>query len=128
MLARGTRITPVAGRSPRPATRVTWCPAAYTRLVAFACPSCGAAVAHSPESWLLRCDVCGARLRSRALESEGPTRAYEIEAAGRPDTRTRVEVPWDAAEARRLRRWLVWSTAITLGLVGVLLGLVLLAR
>jgi hypothetical protein len=47
-------------------------------------------------------------------------RAYEIEVAGRPETRRRVEVPWTAAEAERLRRWLFWSTVITLALVGVL--------
>jgi uncharacterized membrane protein len=56
---------------------------------------------------------------------EGSTRVYEIEAAGRPGTRQRVEIPWDAAETRRLHRWLAWSTAITLGLVLVLLALAL---
>jgi hypothetical protein len=40
--------------------------------------------------------------------------------AGRPATRRRVEVPWGEEEERRLRRWLAWSTALTLGLVLVL--------
>ena len=94
----------------------------------FPCPACRAAVSRSPESWGLRCEACGARLRSRALHAEGNTRVYEVEASGRPGTRVRVEVAWSEADSRRLRRWLVWSTAITLGLVGVLLLLVLAAR
>ena len=94
----------------------------------FPCPACGAAVTRNPESWLLRCDRCRARLRSRAREMEGSTRVYEIEAAGQPRTRQRVEIPWDAAETRRLRQWLAWSTAITLGLVVVLLVLAFAAR
>ncbi len=40
--------------------------------------------------------------------------------AGRPETRRRVEVPWDESERRRLRAWLVWSSAITVALVLVL--------
>jgi hypothetical protein len=94
----------------------------------FPCPSCGAAVSRGPESWGLRCEACGCRLRSRALETEGATRVYEVEASGRPDSRVRVEVPWTESDARRLRRWLAWSTAITLGLVFVLLALALAAR
>jgi hypothetical protein len=31
--------------------------------------------------------------------------------------------PWDAAQGRRLRAWLLWSSAITLGLVALLYGL-----
>ena len=94
----------------------------------FPCPACGAAVSRSPESWGLRCEACGRRLRSRALETEGATRAYEVEASGRPDARVRVEVPWTESDAARLRRWLVWSTAVTLGLVFVLLALALASR
>ena len=54
------------------------------------------------------------------MEADGPDRAYEVEVAGEPGTRTRVAVPWTADESRRLRRWLAWSTALTLGLVLVL--------
>jgi hypothetical protein len=93
--------------------------------VPFPCPSCGAAISRSPDSWGLRCEACGCRLRSRPLDAEGTVRVYEVEASGRPDTRLRVEVPWSDADARRLRRWLVWSTTITLGLIGVLLLLAL---
>jgi hypothetical protein len=93
--------------------------------VPFPCPSCGAAISRSPDSWLLRCEACRCRLRSRPLDAEGPVRVYEVEASGRPDTRLRVKVPWSDADARRLRRWLVWSTTITLGLIGVLLLLAL---
>ena len=100
----------------------------YTPAVPFPCPACGAPVTRNPESWLLRCDRCRARLRSRAREMEGPIRVYEIEAAGRPETRQRVEIAWDAAETRRLHWWLAWSTAITLGLVLVLLVLALALR
>jgi hypothetical protein len=91
--------------------------------VAFACPGCGAEVARSPEAWLLRCRACGALLRSRALEPSGDALAYEVEVAGRPETRRRVELPWDAAQGRRLRAWLLWSSAITLGMVALLYGL-----
>jgi hypothetical protein len=96
--------------------------------VAFPCPACRAAVDRSPESWRLRCDACGARLRSRALPDEGATRVYEVRAADDASARTRVEMAWTPADARRLRRWLVWSTAVTLGLVFVLLALALAAR
>jgi len=41
---------------------------------------------------------------------------------GRPETRTRIDVPWTPDDARRLRRWLFWSTLLTLGLVVVLLA------
>jgi hypothetical protein len=34
-----------------------------------------------------------------------------------------VEVPWSERDERSLRAWLSWSTAITLGLVLVLLAL-----
>jgi hypothetical protein len=96
--------------------------------MAFPCPSCGAAVSRNPDSWGLRCDACGARLRARARADEGSTRVYEIEAAADPGTHTRVEIPWTPADARRLRRWLAWSTAITLWLVVVLLLLAVLGR
>ena len=34
-----------------------------------------------------------------------------------------AELPWDAAQSRRLRAWLFWSSAITLGLVALLYAL-----
>jgi hypothetical protein len=43
-----------------------------------------------------------------------------VAVAGRPETRRRVEVSWDESERRRLRAWLVWSSAITVSLVLVL--------
>lgn len=96
--------------------------------MAFPCPVCRATVKRSPDSRLLRCAACGSRLRGRTLPDEGSTRVYEVEAAGQPETRTRVEMPWGEADDRRLRRWLVWSTTLTLGLVVVLLALALAAR
>jgi hypothetical protein len=96
--------------------------------MAFACPACRAAVSRNPDSGGLRCDTCGARLRARALADEGSTRVYEIEAAADPAARTRVEIAWTPGDAQRLRRWLAWSTAITLGLVVVLLVLAYAAR
>ena len=89
----------------------------------FPCPGCGAAIARSPETWALRCESCGAVIRARALDvpGDGP-RAYEVEVNGRPETRTRIEVPWTEADGARLRRWLFWSTVLTLGLVLVLLA------
>ena len=86
----------------------------------FPCPACGSAIDRSPATWALRCPSCRRVLRGRALETDGPDRVYEVAVAGEPKTRTRVAVPWTADESRRLRRWLVWSTALTLGLVLVL--------
>jgi hypothetical protein len=93
--------------------------------MAFPCPGCSSPVEGSPELPLLRCGACGAILRSRSSEGRGSARAYEVEVAGRPQTRRRVEVGWSEADARRLRSWLVISSAVTLGLV---LALYLLAR
>ncbi|HUG54269.1 MAG TPA: hypothetical protein VMR21_11740 [Vicinamibacteria bacterium] len=87
----------------------------------FPCPACRATVPHGPEAWALRCPSCGAVIRSRPLDDAGGgAAAFEVEVAGRPETRTRVEVPWTADQAARLRRWLLWSTLLTLGLVLVL--------
>jgi hypothetical protein len=62
-------------------------------------------------------------IRSRALDAmSGRSRVYEIELVGSPETRRRLEVPWSAEEDTRLRRWLLWSTVLTLGLVGLLLA------
>lgn len=73
-----------------------------------------------PTRWALRCPACGAVLRSEPVETSGENPAYEVAVAGRPETRRRVEVAWDESERRRLRSWLVWSSAITLALVLVL--------
>ena len=86
----------------------------------FACPGCGATVERSLDVPLVRCGTCGGLLRSRTLEAGGDAPLYEVEVAGRPETRQRVEVPWDAAQARRLRAWLLWSSVVTLGLVVLL--------
>jgi hypothetical protein len=89
--------------------------------VPFACPGCHTAIDRSPEAWALRCPACGGVIRARATGAvSGDVRAYEVEITGRPETRRRIEVPWTEREAARLRRWLVWSTVLTLALVGVL--------
>jgi len=88
--------------------------------VTFPCPGCGSPVGHRPTRWALRCPACGALLRSEAVEASGENPAYEVSVAGRPETRRRVEVSWDENERRRLRAWLVWSSAITVSLVLVL--------
>jgi hypothetical protein len=78
-------------------------------------------VDRSPEAWALRCPACGGVIRTRVADAvSGDVRAYEVEITGRPETRRRLEVPWSEQEAARLRRWLVWSTVLTLALVGVL--------
>jgi hypothetical protein len=46
-----------------------------------------------------------------------------VEVAGRPQTRRRIEIPWDERQSRRLAAWLFWSSLITLGLVIVLYAL-----
>jgi hypothetical protein len=51
-----------------------------------------------------------------------------VEVAGRPETRRRVELPWDEAQRRRLSRWLAVSAVVTLALVAVLFALARLAR
>jgi len=89
--------------------------------VPFPCPGCRASIDRSPEAWALRCPACRRVIRARALDAvSGDVRAYEVEITGRPETRHRIEVPWTEGEAARLRRWLVWSTVLTLALVGVL--------
>jgi hypothetical protein len=57
------------------------------------------------------------------VDTSGENPAYDVAVAGRPETRRRVEVSWDENERRRLRTWLLWSSAITLSLVLVLLVL-----
>lgn len=88
--------------------------------MAFPCPGCRAPVRASPEAWALRCPACGALIRCRALEGSRTALAYDVEIAGRPETRQRIEVPWDEDQRRRLASWLAWASAVTLGLVLVL--------
>lgn len=94
----------------------------------FACPGCGANVEGSPERFARRCPSCGALLRSRPAETSGPAPVFEVEVAGRPETRRRVELPWDEAQRRRLSRWLALSAAVTVALVLVLFALARLLR
>jgi len=89
----------------------------------FSCPGCGAPVGASLETWALRCPSCRHAIRARPADAPPPparSLAYEVEIAGRPETRRRVEVPWTEQHATRLQRWLLWSTVLTLALVGVL--------
>jgi hypothetical protein len=62
-------------------------------------------------------------LRGRARDASDDQRTFDVEVAGRPETRRVVEVPWSPDDQTRLSRVLVWSTAITLGLIGVLYAL-----
>jgi len=71
----------------------------------------------------MRCPSCGSLLRSRAVEGGGPVLAYEVEVAGRPETRRRVEVAWDEAQRSRLSTWLRWGTSVALGLIVLLYAL-----
>jgi hypothetical protein len=83
----------------------------------------------SPESWAVRCPSCRRAIRVRPADVDPPpagTLAYDVEIAGRPETRRRVEMPWTPRETARLQRWLLWSTVLTLALVGVLLAAALL--
>lgn len=96
--------------------------------MAFPCPACDALAIERPDRLVLRCPACGALLRSRAIDADGPRPAFEVEVAGRPETRRRVELPWDESQRRRLSRWLVVSSAITVALVLVLYVLARLLR
>lgn len=89
----------------------------------FPCPGCDAPIDARPERFVLRCPSCGALVRSRPLDTSGPRPVYEVYVAGRKQTRRRVELPWDEAQHRRLSAWLLWSSAVTLGLVLVLYAL-----
>jgi len=95
----------------------------HTLAMPFPCPGCGADVGSDPEAWALRCPSCGAVLRCRAVDTDGADRAYDVEVVGRPDTRTRIAISWSQTETRRLGAWLLWSSIVTLALVGVLYGL-----
>jgi len=97
--------------------------------MAFACPACAGPIEASLERRSLRCPACGARLLSRGAPAAGDVRAYEVEVAGRPETRRRVELRWEAADERRLAGWLRLATLATLGLVlALLLAALWLAR
>jgi hypothetical protein len=93
----------------------------------FPCPGCQAPIDARLPSWLLRCERCGERLRSRRVEGDGRERTYEVRLLGRPETASRVTVPWTPDDDRRLKSWLAWSTALTLGLAVLLLLLALIA-
>lgn len=82
----------------------------------------------NPDRFARRCPSCGVLLRSRPAETSGPAPAFEVEVAGRPETRRRVELPWDEAQRHRLSRWLVVSAAVTVALVLVLFALARLLR
>jgi hypothetical protein len=84
-------------------------------------------VTASPDRFAFRCTACGAVLRSRPVDTSGVQPAFDVEVAGRPGTRRRVEVPWDEKQRRRLSLWLTVSTALTLALVAALFLLALLA-
>jgi hypothetical protein len=88
--------------------------------VSFPCPGCGAPIDGRPDRLLLRCDSCGARLRRRSVETSGPNPVFDVEVAGRPQTRLRVEVPWDEAARRRLSAWLFVASVVMVALVLVL--------
>ncbi|MET0552040.1 MAG: hypothetical protein ABW221_03310 [Vicinamibacteria bacterium] len=76
-----------------------------------------------PPRAISRCPGCRAVLRARLRDGEGAERTFDVDAVGRPGTRRAVEVPWSERDERSLRAWLAWSSAITLGLVLVLLAL-----
>ena len=88
----------------------------------FPCPACDADVPAPPRA-IGRCPACGVVLRARLRGGEGPLRTFDVDAVGRPGARRTVEAPWTESDERSLRAWLSWSTAITLGLVLVLLAL-----
>lgn len=88
----------------------------------FPCPACDADVPGRPRA-IGRCPGCGVVLRARLRESEDGRRLFDIDAVGRPGARRTVEGRWSERDERSLRAWLAWSTAITLGLVLVLLAL-----
>jgi len=92
----------------------------YTASVSFPCPGCDARIDGRPDRLLLKCDACGARLRSRAVETSGPNPLFEVQVTGRPETLRRVEIPWDGAERHRLSTWLLVASIVTVALVGVL--------
>ena len=93
----------------------------------FPCPACDAAVDGRPRA-IGRCPACGVVLRARLREGDGGRRTFDVDAVGQPGVRRTVEMPWSERDERTLRAWLSWSTAITLGLVLVLLALALWLR
>jgi DNA-directed RNA polymerase subunit RPC12/RpoP len=93
----------------------------------FPCPGCQAPLEANLSSWLIRCERCGARIRSRRADDRDGERTYEVRVAGRPETASRIAAPWTPEDDRRLKKWLVWSTVLTLGLAVLLLLAALLA-
>jgi hypothetical protein len=88
--------------------------------VSFPCPGCDASIDARPDGLLLRCDACGARLRSRAVETSGPVPLFEVQVTGRPETLRQVPIPWDEAERHRLSAWLLVASVVTVALVLIL--------
>ena len=60
---------------------------------------------------MLRCPACRAVLRSRAVDTSGPVPVFDVEVAGQPDTRRRVELDWSPAQRQRLSTWLLVASA-----------------
>jgi hypothetical protein len=91
--------------------------------VPFPCPGCSTTVDRSPDAWLLRCRACGRAIRSRPVGGPPEVRAFAVQIMGRPETRRRVEIPWQETDRRRLAAWLLWSSVVTVGLVFLLYAL-----
>jgi hypothetical protein len=77
-------------------------------------------VGGSPELRLLRCPCCNRWIRCRPAGSSQQARLYDVELLSRRRTRRRVEVAWSPAQQRSLDTWLLYSSVVTLGLVGLL--------
>jgi hypothetical protein len=54
------------------------------------------------------------------VDSDGTAPAFEVQVVGQPETRTRVEIPWDESQLRRLVGWLVGASLVTVALVLIL--------
>jgi hypothetical protein len=88
--------------------------------VGFPCSGCGAWIDTPPDRFVLRCPACRAVLRSRAVDAGGSAPLFDVEVAGQPETRRRVELAWDPAQRRRLSEWLLVASIVTVALVLVL--------
>ena len=88
--------------------------------MSFPCPGCAAPVDTPPDRFMLRCPACRAVLRSRAVDTRGPVPVFDVEVAGQPDTRRRVELDWSPAQRQRLSTWLLVASVVTVALVLVL--------
>ena len=88
--------------------------------MSFPCPGCGAPVDAPPDRFMLRCPTCRAVLRTRAVDTSEQAPVFEVEVAGRPETRQRVQLDWTPAQRRRLSTWLLAASVVTVALVLVL--------